>query len=196
MILVRHGRTAANAAGLLQGRLDPDLDDVGRDQARCVGGALSGADRVVSSPLRRALQTAEAFGAPVEVDPRWIELDYGVYEGRPQADLGAAQWARWRADPRFAPEGGESLSALADRVRPALDELAESAREATVVVVTHVSPIKAAVAWAMGVGIEVSWRTQLDQASITRVVMGPRGPVLKTFNETWHLGDAGPAWSP
>ena len=118
----------------------------------------------------------------------WIELDYGVYDGRPQAALGAAQWARWRSDPTFAVEGGESLVALNDRVVPALDDLLESAREATVVVVSHVSPIKAAVSWALGVGIDISWRCRLDQASITRVAIGPISPSLASFNETAHLG--------
>ena len=57
-----------------------------------------------------------------------------------------------------------------------------------VVVVSHVSPIKAAVAWALGVGTEAGWRTHLDTASITRVVIGPHGPLLRSFNETGHLG--------
>ena len=187
LILVRHGRTEANANGLLQGRLDLPLDDVGRRQAERIGSALGSADRIISSPLRRAVETAQAFGRPPEVDERWIELDYGVYDGRPQAALGAAQWSRWRSDPTFVVEGGESLAALMERVVPALEELIEAAQEQTIVVVSHVSPIKAAVSWALGVGVEISWRCQLDQASITRVAIGPRGPALASFNETAHL---------
>ena len=61
------------------------------------------------------------------------------------------------------------------------------ARDRTVVVVSHVSPIKAAVAWALGVGPEVAWRSHLDPASITRIAIGPAGPVLRTFNEVAHL---------
>ena len=187
LILVRHGRTAANAQGLLQGRLDLSLDDVGLLQARNLGWALSGATRLIASPLLRARETAAMIGPVVEIDERWVELDYGRYDGRPQSNLAPEDWARWREDPTFAVEGGESLSSLLARVQPALEELVASARHETVVVVSHVSPIKAAIAWALGVGVEISWRCQLDQASISRVMIGPRGPSLKTFNETGHL---------
>ena len=191
LILVRHGRTAANAAGLLQGRIDLDLDDVGRGQAERIGMSLR-ADatrpmRVVSSPLARARQTASYVASEVSIDERWQEIAYGAYEGKALADVGAAQWSRWRSDPHFALEGGESLSALLARVKPALEELVEEAVDTDIVVVSHVSPIKAAIAWALGVGIEISWRCQLDQASISRINVSPRGPSLASFNDTAHL---------
>ena len=82
IILVRHGRTALNAAGMLVGRLDPPLDDVGERQAAAIGDALKGGvDRVISSPLLRARQTAARIAADIEVDNRWIEVDYGQYDG-------------------------------------------------------------------------------------------------------------------
>lgn len=192
LILVRHGRTAANAGGLLLGRLDPDLDE-GRRQAAALADAVAAGPppasvaRVVSSPLRRALATAEVFGVPVEVDERWVELDYGEWDGRPVRDVAAAEWAAWRADPAFAPPGGESLAAMERRVRAACESLAAEAATADVVVVSHVSPVKAAVAWALGAGVDLAWRTHLDPASVTRVDLGPRGPVLRSFNERSHL---------
>jgi broad specificity phosphatase PhoE len=88
----------------------------------------------------------------------------------------------------FTPPGGESLVALGQRVRTALDELFPMAGDGTVVVVTHVSPIKAAVAWALGVGEEVAWRTHVTPASITRIRVGAGGPVLAGFNDVSHLG--------
>ena len=138
------------------------------------------ADRIVSSPLRRAVETAAAFGTGVEVeiDERWAELDYGEFDGVPVAQLGEATWARWRSEPDFAPPGGESLVALTARVHDACEALRDDARERTVVVVSHVSPIKAALAWALGVGPEVAWRSHLDPASITRISIGPAGPVV------------------
>lgn len=187
LILVRHGRTAANAAGLLQGRADHPLDEVGQAQAARIAVALGDVDRVVSSPLLRARETAAHLGRAVEIDDRWSELDYGEFEGRPLHEVSAQDWARWRADPHFAPPGGESLLALHERVCAALVDLADAARRDTVVVVAHVSPIKSAVAWALGAGVELSWRITVDQASISRVVIGPRGAVLKAFNETGHL---------
>jgi alpha-ribazole phosphatase len=187
LIIARHGRTVANASGELLGRRDPGLDDVGLDQAAAIGRALSGADRVVSSPLRRCRETAAALGMPVDVDERFIELDYGVLEGTPVAEVSASTWNEWRADTGWRPEGGESLDDLAARVWPALTDLVAEARERDVVVVSHVSPIKAAVAWSLGVGIEVQWRCFVQQASISRIAIRGETPVLHSFNETHHL---------
>jgi len=187
LYLARHGQTEANAAGRLLGRLDPPLTDVGRAQAAALGRALSSATRVVSSPLLRARETATVIGPPVEVDERWIELDYGVWDGRPLGEIPAELWSQWRADPEFAPEGGESLAALGRRVAGACQELAPDAVDDDVVVVSHVSPIKAGVAWALGVGDGVAWRMFVDVASLTRIAITDRGPVLRSFNEVHHL---------
>ena len=187
LILVRHGRTGPNADGRLLGRADPPLDEVGREQAATLGGAVGPVDRVISSPLRRARETAAGFGCPVEVDERWIELDYGELDQAPAGSVPAEVWATWRADISFTPPGGESLVALGIRVRAALEHLAEPSTRERVVVVTHVSPLKAAVAWALGVGDEVAWRLWVATASITRVAIGDRGPLLQSFNDTSHL---------
>ena len=131
LILVRHGRTALNAAGRLQGRVDEPLDEVGQ---RRRSPSRRGSGRSTSwSPARscRARQTAEAFGMPYTVDERWIELSYGVYEGVPHADVPSEAWRPWREDPTFVPEGGESLAALDARVREACSELAERAARRT-----------------------------------------------------------------
>ena len=183
LILVRHGRTALNAAGRLQGRLDESLDDVGREQAKGVAAHVGGVDELISSPLRRATETAEFFGLPFVTDDRWAELAYGEFEGTTIADLPTGAWAHWRQNVMWAPEGGESLTALAARVQDACTELAERARDHDVAVVTHVSPVKAAVAWVLGAGIEISWRTHLSQASVCRIDMRETGPVLFSFNE-------------
>ena len=84
----------------------------------------------------------------------------------------------------WVPEGGESLTTLDERVRGACEDLRALAAERSVVVVSHVSPIKAAVGWALGAGIEISWRSHLSHASICRIDMRRDGPVLFTFNET------------
>jgi broad specificity phosphatase PhoE len=123
----------------------------------------------------------------VEVDERWVELDYGELDGRPVRDIPAATWAAWRDDAGWEPPGGESLAALGARVRAACEALVDEARGRDVVVVSHVSPIKAAVAWALGVGDEATWRMWVGPASITRIgVAGPL-PSLRTFNEVTHL---------
>ena len=196
LILVRHGESAGNAAGLLLGRIDSPLTDRGIGQARSLAETVSGATRLVSSPLERARHTAEALGTglPVEVDDRWVEVDYGEYDGRALGDVPAETWSRWRSDPTFAPPGGESLAAAGSRVRAACEELfadpdGPARGEGIVVVVSHVSPIKAAVCWALGTGDEGAWRLYLANASVTRIDWGPGGPVLAGFNHTpWVAG--------
>jgi broad specificity phosphatase PhoE len=189
LILVRHGQTAVNAEGRLQGRIDAPLTDTGRAQAAACARVLPAPDAVITSPLLRARQTAETIAPDraVEVDDRWIELDYGEWDGALLRTMDQAAWDRWRADPSFAPPGGESLEALAQRVVDACEALAPRAREQDVVVVSHVSPIKAAVAWALGVGPDTSWRMFLGVAAITRISIGPRGPSLTAYNDLSHL---------
>ena len=184
LVLVRHGQTDANARGLLLGRADPPLSALGRRQAAALAARLPADVRVVSSPLLRTRETAAAFDRPVEIDERWIELDYGTFDGRPVADVPPEVWMAWRADPHYMPAGGESLAMLGTRVRAACDDLLEEARDRDVVVVSHVSPIKAAIAWALGAGDEVSWRMFVQLASMARIAIGPWGPSLHSFNET------------
>lgn len=188
LIIVRHGRTDANASGLLLGqRVDPGLDDLGRRQAAVLGELLSGADRVIASPMRRTRETADALGLPVKVDDRWIEIDYGTLDGTPLSDVPAATWAQWRSDIDVALGGGESLAAVGARVAQACGDLVEEAKTRDIVVVTHVSPIKAAVTWALGVDDTTIWRLFCAPASITEI--GTSGPVpsLRSFNVTTHV---------
>lgn len=190
LILVRHGQTEPNRAGQLLGRIDAPLTDLGRRQAEAAAQSVLAScavARVVSSPLERARETAALFGRDVDVDERWIEVDYGEYDGLPFKEVPDELWREWRADPSWAPPAGESLSSVGARVRAACEDLASEAADADVVVVSHVSPIKAAVAWALEVGDEVSWRMRLDVASICRIQTGPRGNSLHKFNETGHL---------
>ena len=193
LTLVRHGQTAANAQNLLQGHINHPLDEVGLAQVSLLGGALqkiAPVSRVVASPLQRAQQTAQAITQglsqhiEVETDPRWIELNYGDFDGQPVSSVSPEQWATWRTDEHFRPPHGETLAELSVRVHNAIDALLADSVSAHIVVVSHVSPIKAAVAWALGVGVEVSWRTALDRASMKTVRFDAKHPALKTFNVT------------
>ena len=190
LILARHGQTAANAEGLLLGRADVGLNDVGRGQAEALARAVGRPALVVTSPLARARETAAALpaGSRVLVDERWVELDYGELDGQPSMAVPAELWDRWRRDPGYAPPGGESLREVGVRVREACGQLMAQAAEHDVVVVSHVSPIKAAVAWALGVGDGIAWRMFCDVASMSRIATGGGRPVLRSFNETQHLG--------
>lgn len=194
LILVRHGETPPNREGVLLGRADPGLTDQGRRQAQALADALTplAPARVVTSPLRRCRETAvviaEAAPCSVAEDDRLIEVDYGEWEGQPLPEVPAEASRRWRDDAAFRPPGGESLEDVAERVHAWCEEIRERA-EGTVVAVSHVSPIKAVVAWALGVDAGVSWRMFLGVASLTRVALGPDGPVLLSFNERGHLSD-------
>jgi len=189
VVFVRHGQTDANRNGVLLGRLDPPLNDAGREQAAIVAARveLLQPARIVTSPLARAMETARivaiACGLDVSVDERLIEVDYGEYDGRPLAALPSELVWKWRNDAEFAPPGGESLASVGKRMGEYTNEVLDSLAEGPMVAVSHVSPIKAAVLWALGLPDLYAWRLRLDNASVTRLAPGPDGPVLLSFNE-------------
>ena len=190
---VRHGQTAINRDGRLQGRLDARLSDTGVAQAGALAAGLEHDPviRVVSSPLLRARETAAAIaaahGLEVETDERLIELDYGEWDGVPLRLVPPEDWAKWRADATFAPPGGESLVEVQDRVASFCADFVNGS-ETVIVAVSHVSPIKAAVCVALGRDPLLTWRMQLSLASITRIGGRPDGtPFLLTYNEVAHL---------
>jgi probable phosphoglycerate mutase len=188
---VRHGQTAMNRDGRLQGRLDAPLSEVGLEQAAALAGAFAhpAPTRVVTSPLRRAVDTAAAIAAAhsltVEIDARLIELDYGEWDGKPMRDIPPDAWAAWHADASFKPPGGESLAEVTARIGAFTSDVLG---DELVVAVSHVSPIKAAVCFALDVDERVSWRMFLDLASITRVGRRFDGAsFLVAYNDTGHL---------
>ncbi|MGH1494176.1 MAG: histidine phosphatase family protein [Acidimicrobiales bacterium] len=187
LFICRHGRTEANASGLLLGRADPELDEVGRAQAEAIARFVPDPAMIVSSPLARCRQTAEAFGLPITTDERLVELDYGDFDLKPLSEVPAETWAQWRSDSDFRPTGGETLNELGLRVFAALEDLAEAAQSSNVVVVSHVSPIKASVAWALQCPMDISWRCFVAQASITEIAVTANGPSLRLFNGVSHL---------
>ena len=203
LVLVRHGESTGNAEGRLLGRLDAPLTERGRRQAEAVGKALAAPARIVTSPLARARATAEAIalatGHPVDdlvVDERWIEADFGALDGCELTAVPEDTWRRLRTDSHFRPGDGESLAEVGIRVRASLTELFASTDEgargdADVVVVTHVSPVKAAVCWALGLPDDAAWRMHLATASVTRIGWSSHGPVLHAFNVTpWRAAGA------
>jgi broad specificity phosphatase PhoE len=191
LILVRHGESVANAQGLLLGRTDAELTAHGRAQVAATRALLAGpVSELRTSSLVRARDTAAllGLGAPVAVDDRWIEIDYGAFECQALGAVPAEVWQRWLTDRHFRPEGGETLAEVDARVTVACEELfAEDGsgarrRDGDVVVVSHVTPIKAAVAWALG-SLDLYWRLHLRTASVTRIGWGRGAPVLHSFNE-------------
>ena len=181
LLLVRHGETEANRAGRYLGRTDQPLTAHGRAQVSRLAELLPRPDVIVASPLRRAVDTAKQFGGPVEVDERWIELDYGPYELHPVGGVPAELSARWGTDPEFAPPGVETFASLAARVRGACEDLITRSGSSVVVVVSHVGPIKAAIAWALGIEPSAS-RLFVEDASVCRIDVAGGRPMLRWFN--------------
>lgn len=163
--------------------MDLPLDALGHRQAEAIAALVGPVDEVITSPLVRARETAACWGQPATVDERWIEVAYGEYEGVPAGDVPHEVWQAWRTDPTFVAAGGESFGALDERVREACGELADRIAGRDIVVVSHVSPIKAAVAWALHTTLDIMFHCHLSHASLCRVDAGRFGPVLHTFNE-------------
>jgi len=150
LILVRHGQSTHNAQARLQGQADPPLSDAGRAEAKLLRPALPVLedDRVVTSDLQRAVQTAELLGhSGARRDPRFREIDVGEWQGRPLADFPAGPETAWRGGPLQAPDG-ESWDDLQQRVGQALDELIGAG--GTWLVVCHGGVVRAALSHVTG----------------------------------------------
>src|SRR5206468_13039567 len=105
----------------------------------------------------------------------------GAWDGQPLTSVTADEWAAWRDNPGFTPPGGESLQMVQDRAVACADELLEAGR--TTIAVSHVSPIRAIVAWSLGAGVEATWRMHLDVAAICSVARRGAHPLLLSFNQ-------------
>ncbi len=199
LLLVRHGVTEYSVARRFAGRSDLELTEAGVEQARRAGDRvadLGPVDVVISSPLRRtrqsAQQIADRLGLPVQVEDGVIETDFGEWDGYTFDEV-RQKWPeelqRWLDDPAVAPPSGESFEVVTRRVRRARDRILAQHSGKTVVVVSHVSPIKTLVRLALDAPVSAMRRMHLAPASITAIEYYADGPVsLQSFNETAHLG--------
>jgi broad specificity phosphatase PhoE len=190
IILVRHGQTTTNARGLLVGRSDPALTDLGQRQAVALRPLLANVREVWASPLQRARTTAQLAVPHVElsINDAFIEVDYGDLDGQPLSVVSGEQWQVFETDHSVAIGNGESLASVDERVHAQLDALLEDrdsllySAEEHLAIVSHVSPIKSAMAWALGVPGSVAWRSRLDNGSITTIGTRRASPTLIHFN--------------
>ena len=203
--LVRHGVTAENLQMRYLGTRDEPLTDQGFDQARCVARALAElpVGIIVSSPLRRAADTAACIQAACRVefrrDVRLAEGSFGRWEGltRDQVlKLGsqdAAQLSLWESDPSCSPPGGESIESVQKRIVSLVEELADQYAGHSVVLVSHVGPIKALLAAVLDINLQATRRLFLDPATISIVEWG-ENRVVRLFNSHAHLGWTNARW--
>ena len=197
IVFIRHGQTTTNALGLLVGRGDPALTVLGERQARSLGDALESVHEVWTSPLSRARRTAELAWPHLTpfVREEFIEVDYGRWDGRPVSDVTGEKWRALEEQHDLAFDEGESLADVDRRVHGALDEvLGDDASylhraHEHLAIVSHVSPIKSALTWALGVAGSVAWRTRLDNASMTMISVRAGTPSLVHFNLVPRWGE-------
>jgi probable phosphoglycerate mutase len=198
--LLRHGQTQHTLQRRFSGgATDPGLTEIGHQQAEVTARHLSTAGRldlIVSSPLRRARQTAEAsaraLAVDLEIDDDLRECHFGEWDGLTFEEVREG-WPReltaWLADPALAPPGGESLRAVAARVAAVQERLLDRHAGQNVLVVAHVTPIKQMIRFALGGSEHVVHRLQLAPSSLSTVAWyGDGNSALHSFNDTGHLG--------
>lgn len=198
LLLLRHGQTALSVERRYSGRGNPELTDLGREQALAAArriAARGGISAVVSSPLGRARETAtaaaDALDLPVTVHDGLIETDFGAWEGltfgeaaRRDPDL----HRQWLGDTSVRPPGGESFDEVGKRIAAVRDDLIVDHGGATVLVVSHVTPIKTFLQLALESGPSLLYRLHLDLASLSIAEFYPDGGTsVRLVNDTSHL---------
>ena len=199
-LLLRHGQTPMSVQKRYAGvspKTDVPLTDTGVRQAVAAAKRLAsaGIDAIVASPLQRTVRTAEEVaavtGVPVLTDEGFRETDFGAWDGLTFAEV-RERWpselTTWLADPSVAPPGGESFDQVSERVTAALHQILAERAHQTVLIVSHVTPIKTLVAAALLAPPAALYRMHLDVAALCEIDWYADGPaVLRSFNDTAHL---------
>ena len=201
LLLLRHGETELTAQRRYSGRGDVPLSTHGRTQARAAARRIAGlrapVAAVVSSPLARCVQTAEALGTglSIVVDPDLVECDFGAWEGKTFSEV-REQWpdemAAWLASTEVAPPEGESFAAVAARVSRVVHRLRDAYPAQLIVAVSHVTPIKILLRDALAAGDAFLHRMYLDPAGLSIVDLYADGGIaVRAVNDTAHLAARG-----
>jgi probable phosphoglycerate mutase len=200
LLLLRHGQTPLSVERRYSGRGEAALTELGERQAAGAAARLSAMDSVdastpiVSSPLGRARQTAQALadatGGRVDVHEGLTETDFGGWEGLTFAEAAARDpelHGRWLGDSSVPAPGGESFDEVYRRVRKARDELIAAHGGKTIVVVSHVTPIKSLLRMGLDAGPSLLFRLHLDLASLSIVEFYPDGNAsVRLVNDISH----------
>ena len=200
IIAIRHGETAWNVDTRLQGHLDIELNETGRSQAQRLALALAHEpiSALYSSDLLRAWETARAIsdatGQTAHAHPGLRERSFGVLQGMTHAEIEAhwpAQALRWRQrDPHWAPDGGESLLDVRQRITRTASELAARHLGQQIVLVAHGGVLDVLYRAATGQELQAPRTWQLGNAAINRLLWTPDGLTLVGWSDTRHLEDA------
>jgi ribonuclease H / adenosylcobalamin/alpha-ribazole phosphatase len=200
LILVRHAETAANREFRYIGRRDDPLSEKGQEQARQLAQALAMLPVVAiySSPAQRAYQTASSIAAchkqEVQVENDLRECDFGLWEGLSRADIhaqgssAAEHLARCERDPTIAPPDGESVAAMSERVCTLVPTLIQVHHEQTILLVSHVGPVKALLCMALRAPLTSMFHFFVDPATISIVDWQDAHPMVRLLNSYAHQG--------
>lgn len=211
IILVRHGRTALTESNKLSGSggEDPSLSEAGFEDARAVAAEIARFGKagpfahlpsptaVIASPILRTKQTgmaiAEALGRRIELLPEVAEISFGDWDGYTVPEV-RERWGDsfevWRGSWELSPPNGESLEAFDHRIQRGINDILANHGGETVVVVSHVMPIRGFVKTAMDAGIAAYWRPQISPCSITVLrLWGRQAAEVVTINSTGHLAE-------
>ncbi len=198
-LLLRHGQTELSVERRYSGRGNPALTDLGRRQAEAAAqfvAEMGGVAAVITSPLQRAHDTAsaaaKALGLDVSVDADLIETDFGDWEGLTfgeAAERDPELHRKWLRDTSVSPPDGESFDAAAERVGRARARIISEHPGETVLVVSHVTPIKTLLRIALDAGASILYRMHLDLASLSIAEFYPDGAAsVRLVNQTAYLG--------
>lgn len=191
-ILVLRHAAHSHVGRVLSGRVgEVPLSSEGSDQARMLARRLNGErlDKIQTSPIRRARETALELAAGRELEPETaeplIEIDFGEWSGKTFDDLEAdPRWREWNERRgHAATPAGETMAEVQQRVLGHLREVAREASGLVVAMVTHADVIRAAVAGILGLSLDRILSFDVDTASVTRIEAGPWGERLMTLNE-------------
>ena len=198
VILVRHGETEWNRREIFRGRADVELNERGREQAKALGAALEGRnlDAVYSSPLSRAVETAEAIaqphGVPVEIEDGFIDFDYGIWQGLLRDEVQQRYprvYRDWTERPHTVKiEGGESLRMVRRRAMQALIRIVGRHQDGTVVIVAHRVVNKVVLCAVLELANSHFWRIRQDTCALNVFEWSDGGRFLiRLLNDTCHL---------
>jgi broad specificity phosphatase PhoE len=201
LLLIRHAQSVGNALGHIQGQAEYPLSDIGREQARALAARLQRGDwpiaAVYSSDQIRAAETAEILAAPLDLpvttDERLREYDFGEMNGIAWRDIESRYPKVWRGlheERVWLPiPGEEGHQAFHDRLAASLASIIAQHPGRVVAVVTHGGSLGMVLAHMLGLPIRLRQPFRFDNTSLTRVEIGPWGPVLVLQNDTSHLND-------
>ncbi|MGZ3405601.1 MAG: histidine phosphatase family protein [Polyangia bacterium] len=201
LYLVRHGQTDASLNNRFCGRIDPPLNTIGLAMADALAARYGseGFAEIVASPLLRAQQTAaptaRLAGLPVATDDGLVEIAYGEWDGRAEADVerdDAARFAAWSAHPgRVAPPGGESGADIAVRALAAVERIRARHASGKVLIVSHKATLRVLVCALLGIDVD-GFRARIAQkvCAVSIIDFKSTGPLLQVLGDTSHLPPA------